>query len=92
MLLQFNFGNFGPFRDEVSLGLEATPYAEYKEQIRLVGNKKLLPLAAIFGANASGKSFVYRAFSYRKFRANYSLNRDLEKGKYNPSDKRRKED
>lgn len=79
MLLQFNFENYGPFKEEASLNLEATPYAEYKEQIRTIGSKKVLPVAAIYGANASGKSFTYNAFNYRKFRVLFSRSLDLEK-------------
>ena len=66
MLLQFNFKNYGPFKDEVSLNLEATSYSEYKDQIRIIGSKKLLPVSVIYGANASGKSFVYKAFRYMR--------------------------
>ena len=81
MLLQFNFENYGPFKEEVSLNLEATSDAEYKEQIRTIGSKKVLPVAAIYGANASGKSFTYNAFNYRKLRVLLSRSLDLEKSK-----------
>ena len=76
MLLQFNFSNFGPFKNEASLNLEATPYSEYKEQIRSIGSKKVLPVGVIFGANASGKSFVYKAFRYMRYMVCASVNFD----------------
>ncbi len=81
MLLQFNFENYGPFKDAASLSLEATSYTEFKEQIRTIGSKKILPLTAIYGANASGKSFTFNAFHYRKFRVLFSRSLDLERNK-----------
>lgn len=76
MLLQFNFSNFGPFKNEVSLNLESTSYSEYKDQVRSVGSKKILPVCVIFGANASGKSFVYKAFRYMRYMVCTSVNFD----------------
>ena len=76
MLLQFNFSNFGPFKDGASLNLEATSYSEYKEHIRKIGDKKALPVGVIFGANASGKSFVYKAFYYMRYMVCASMNFD----------------
>ncbi len=64
MLLQFNFKNFRSFREEVSLDLTATKISEYNHHVISIGNEKVLPVAAIFGANASGKSNVYEAFQF----------------------------
>lgn len=64
MLIQFNFKNFKSFRDEATLDLSATNQKDFSERIVKIGNEKLLTLAAIYGANASGKSNVYDAFSY----------------------------
>lgn len=64
MLIQFSFKNFRSFRDEAILDLTATTCTEFTEHVRLVGGEKLLPVAAIFGANASGKSNIYNAFEY----------------------------
>ena len=64
MLIQFSFKNFRSFRDEAILDLTATTCTEFPEHVRAVGGEKLLPVAAIFGANASGKSNVYNAFEY----------------------------
>lgn len=85
MLLQFNFENYGPFKDEVSLNLEATPYSEYKEHVRILDSKKVLPLSVIFGANASGKSFVYKAFRYMRYVVCSSVNFDGNSSKDNNS-------
>lgn len=67
MLIQFNFKNFKSFRDEVSLDLTATKITEHENHVAEVANDKLLKVAAIYGANASGKSNVYDAFEYMTY-------------------------
>lgn len=64
MLLQFNFKNFRSFRDDATLDLTATKITELHEKVVLLGNEKILPMATIFGANASGKSNIILAFKY----------------------------
>ena len=64
MLIQFNFKNFRSFRDDATLDMTATKITELNHHVAAVANEKLLPVAAIFGANASGKSTVYEAFRY----------------------------
>lgn len=64
MLIQFNFKNFKSFREEVSLDLSATKMTEFAERVVTIGSEKILPVAAIYGANASGKSNIYNAFEY----------------------------
>lgn len=64
MLLQFNFKNFKSFRDDTTLDLTATKISEFSNHVVSVANEKVLPVAAIFGANASGKSNVQEAFRY----------------------------
>lgn len=64
MLLQFNFKNFKSFRDDTTLDLAATKITEQSNHIVRIANEKVLPVAAIFGANASGKSNVLGAFRY----------------------------
>ncbi len=64
MLVQFNFKNFKSFRDETSLDLSATKITEHEDHVINIANDKLLKVAAIYGANASGKSNVYAAFEF----------------------------
>lgn len=64
MLIQFNFKNYKSFRDETILDLSATKGTEFSERVVSIGGEKLLPVAAVYGANASGKSNVYSAFEY----------------------------
>ena len=64
MLIQFNFKNFKSFRNEASLDLSAAKMTEFSDRVVSEGNDKILPMAAIYGANASGKSNIYNAFEY----------------------------
>lgn len=74
MLLQFNFKNFKSFRDDTTLDLTATKISEYSNHVISIGNERVLPIAAIFGANASGKSNVLQAFKYMETYVVSSLN------------------
>lgn len=64
MLIQFEFKNYLSFRDVVTLDLSATKMTEFNERVVDIGGEKILPVAAIYGANASGKSNIYNAFGY----------------------------
>ena len=64
MIIQFNFKNYKSFRDEATLDLSATKMTEFSERVVSIGGEKILPVAAVYGANASGKSNVYGAFEY----------------------------
>lgn len=64
MLVQFCFKNFKSFRDDTILDMSATKITEHSDRVVSVGNEKLLSVAAIYGANASGKSNVIEAFRF----------------------------
>ena len=64
MLVQFRFKNFKSFRDEAVLDLSAAHMTEFSERVVSIAGERLLRIAAIYGANASGKSNVYQAFYY----------------------------
>ena len=68
MLIQFRFQNFKSFRDDTILDLSATKITELADYVIAVGSEKVLPLAAIYGANASGKTNVLEAL---RFMADY---------------------
>ena len=44
--------------------LSAAKMTEFSDRVVSEGNDKILPMAAIYGANASGKSNIYNAFEY----------------------------
>ena len=74
MLIQFNFKNYKSFRDDTSLDLSATKENEFAFHIREEANEKILPVAVIYGANASGKSNVQEALDYMVMFVLRSLN------------------
>lgn len=74
LLLQFNFKNYKSFRDDTTLDLTATKISEFNNHVINVANERILPTAAIFGANASGKSNVQEAFRYMHTYVIQSLN------------------
>lgn len=73
MLIQFNFENYKSFRDDTSLDLSATKITEHPYHIANIGEEKLLKLALIYGANASGKSNIYDAFKFMSIYVSRSL-------------------
>lgn len=64
MLLRFTFKNFRSFKDENTLDMRAAKVTELSYHIRKAGKEKVLPITAIYGANASGKSNVIGAYVY----------------------------
>ena len=67
MLIQFKFKNFKSFRDETILDLSATKVTEHPHHVVTLGKEKILKTAAIYGANASGKTNVYDALEYMSY-------------------------
>jgi AAA15 family ATPase/GTPase len=66
MLLRFSVENWMSFRDEATLDLVATREEQHSGHIAAIQKYglKLLPIAAIYGANASGKSNLVKALSF----------------------------
>ena len=80
MLLQFTVKNFMSIKDEVTLSLLANPSDHEHEDI-LISHKdeKLLPIASIYGANAAGKSNLFRAISTAIKAIRYSNDRQIDR-------------
>jgi len=68
MLIRFSFKNFKSFKDENVLDMEATSLKEHEYNVVKTDQINLLKVAAIYGANASGKTNVLQAFDYMKKR------------------------
>ena len=69
MLISFTVGNYRSFKEPVTLSMEVEPRVtglEEENLISLPNGKKLLNVAAIYGANASGKSNLINAFSFMR--------------------------
>ncbi|HTQ70976.1 MAG TPA: hypothetical protein VMH92_05720, partial [Acidocella sp.] len=63
MLLRFSVSNWMSFRDQAMLDLVATREKQHSDHLAAVESYdvKVLPIAAIYGANASGKSNLTKA-------------------------------
>ena len=68
MLIRFAFKNFKSFKEENVLDMEATSLKEHEYNVAKTDQVNLLKVAAIYGANASGKTNVLQAFDYMKKR------------------------
>lgn len=66
MLLQFRFSNFRSFRAEQTLSMVAGSFSDRPETVRHPKGttEGVLPVAAIYGANASGKTNVILALRF----------------------------
>ncbi|RLT37735.1 MAG: ATP-binding protein [Chloroflexi bacterium] len=74
MLIEFSIGNFRSFRDKVTFSMVAAalksknPQVDDNNVFSVEGQPTLLTSAAIYGANASGKSNLIKAIGFmRKF-------------------------
>lgn len=77
MLIQFNFKNFKSFKDDSSLDMTATSITEHPYNLISSGDEKYIKVAAIYGANASGKSSIIEAFKFMQEWILFSFNRAM---------------
>lgn len=63
MLIEFSVKNFLSFKDKVTLSMEKGSGDELLENVFNNNGVDLLKIAAIYGANASGKSNLLSAFT-----------------------------
>lgn len=66
MLLSFTVGNYRSFKESMTFSMKAASIQEHKDFVRESNNAKLLPVAAVYGANSSGKSNLLSAFKTMK--------------------------
>ena len=86
MLLMFKVKNYTSFKNESILDMRATAYVQHPSHVIQVNDKLgLLKTAAIYGANASGKSnlisamFFFEQYIFSQF-INKKYNEDFESG------------
>jgi len=95
MLLQFRFKNYKSFADEAILDMTATTIKEHKDTLIEKNNINILPVAAIHGANANGKSsFLDALFAMHLMVVatfNNMYDRPLEIASFNFDDELKKE-
>lgn len=63
MLLQFNVTNFLSFKDENVLSLLANADTSHNDSLISFKGEKVLPVTAVYGANAAGKSNLHKALT-----------------------------
>ena len=68
MLIEFKVGNFLSFKDIATLSMVASPDKEHLDTntIKISDKLRLIKSAAIYGANASGKSNLFEAFAFMR--------------------------
>jgi len=66
MLLTFTVGNFRSFKESKTFSMKAASIQEHKDFVRESEGTKLLPVAAVYGANSSGKSNLISALRMMK--------------------------
>lgn len=67
MLVQFSFNNFKCFKDEVVLNLTGQKsLVNNNHAVKSAHNYSVLRTAAVYGANASGKTKLFSAFEFLK--------------------------
>lgn len=63
MLLQFSVENFRSIKEKVVFSLEASSDKAHPDNVAMVGTERVLKGAAVFGANAAGKSNLFKALT-----------------------------
>ncbi len=63
MLVQFSVENFRSFKEEAVLSMEASVDKTHPDNVVTIGKDRIIKTAAIFGANASGKSNIFMALT-----------------------------
>ena len=68
MIIRFTCENWMSFRDRVTFSMVASRERQHGERVPKVSKyqTRLLPIAAIYGGNASGKTNLFKAFSFAK--------------------------
>ena len=65
MIINFNIKNFGSIKDQQTLSFEAEKTKHLEDfYISKIGKRRLLKVALIYGANASGKTTVLKALDF----------------------------
>ena len=77
MLLEFSIKNFLSFKDKITFSMEAASGNENEENIIIKDNERILKTTALYGANASGKTNLIKAFTSAIMMIRMSNNRQI---------------
>src|SRR5215213_9429105 len=64
MIHYLKITNFGPAKESVEMNFEVVDQIDDAYEITMPDGKRLLKLAYIYGANASGKTTILKAFDF----------------------------
>lgn len=56
MIINYTFGNFRTFKEDATLSMKASSQTTFNDKLIRTKEGRILPVAVIYGANASGKS------------------------------------
>lgn len=86
MILNFSVQNFGSIKEKQTLSFEAdkSNHLEDSYIIKSIGNKRILKLALIYGANASGKTNILIALEFLRDLALEPEEKKTDKLDFNP--------
>lgn len=74
MLLQFNVSNFMSIKNEIALTAFANASKDHESNLLICGKDRVLPTLALYGANAAGKSNIFKALTRAILLVRYSNN------------------
>ena len=77
MLLEFSVKNFLSFKEKVTFSMEAATGNENEDNIIIKTNERILKSTALYGANASGKTNLIKAFTAAIMMVRMSNNRQV---------------
>ncbi|MBQ7456475.1 MAG: ATP-binding protein [Desulfovibrio sp.] len=67
MLIRFSLENWQSFRNPTSFSMIASKERQHKERLANIGNRtRILPIAVLYGGNASGKTNFFHALRFAK--------------------------
>lgn len=69
MLIRFTLKNWMSFRDEAVFSMVASKERQHGDRVPMLKKYRMrvLPIAAIYGGNASGKTNIFQALSFSKY-------------------------
>lgn len=78
MLVEFSVKNFLSFKEKTTFSMLAATGNENEENMIIKGNERILKTTALYGANASGKTNLIKAFAAAIMMVRKSSNRKVE--------------
>lgn len=85
MIINFSVKNFGPIKDKQTLSFEAERSTRLEDAYVIkAGKRRLLKLALIYGANASGKTSLLEALEFLRNLVIFPKNKKTEEFDFEP--------